>query len=202
MNKNIIIFREELLPFSETFILNQVESLSSYTGIYVGFCRTRKKSLVLPKQRTIILGDIVKLSSRRSILLKLTGIASPKLYKYLRKFSPHLIHAHFGIDGVWALPIASQLKVPLIVTFHGHGITVNEQSENLTNIYGPLYKAYFWKRQNLFSKARYCIAISQFIRSQLIAKGCPEHKIKVHYIGIDIDKFTPKNHIVREPIVL
>jgi glycosyltransferase involved in cell wall biosynthesis len=44
--------------------------------------------------------------------------------------------------------------------------------------------------------------VSNFIRSQLIQKGCPPEKIQVNYIGIDLDKFTSNTEVKREPIVL
>ncbi|NEP03939.1 MAG: hypothetical protein F6K34_03370, partial [Okeania sp. SIO4D6] len=61
---------------------------------------------------------------------------------------------------------------------------------------------YFRNRDRLFQEADYFIAVSEFIRSQLIEKGCLSEKIKVNYIGIDVDKFTPNPEVKLEPIVL
>ena len=37
---------------------------------------------------------------------------------------PALIHAHFGPDGVLALPLARRLGVPLVTTLRGYDVTV------------------------------------------------------------------------------
>lgn len=34
-----------------------------------------------------------------------------------------LVHAHFSVDGLYALPLARRLKVPLVTTLHGFDVT-------------------------------------------------------------------------------
>ncbi|MDJ0677984.1 MAG: glycosyltransferase [Calothrix sp. MO_167.B42] len=194
MTKKIIIYRDNLLPFSETFIPAQVENFSSYTGFYVGTLRPQGKIFPIPQDRSIVLSDFVKLPAIHKRLFILTGLANPSWFNRLRELSPTLIHAHFGFDGLWALPISKRLNIPLIVTFHGYDIT--------TTNHGKLYQLYLWQRQKLFKEARCCIAVSEFIRSKMIQKGCPSDKIIVHYIGVDVDKFRVHHSHNREPIVL
>lgn len=198
MNKRIIVYRDELLPYSETFIPAQVENFSSYTGFYVGTSRSLGAQLPIPKDRSMALSDIVKLTVRQKkllhLLLNLTGLGYPGWFSRLKELSPCLIHAHFGLDGLWALPIARKLGIPLIVTFHGYDITMTD--------YGLFYRFYLWRRHQLFREASYCIAVSNFIRSKLIEKGCASDKVIVHYVGIDVEKFRPDVNVPREPIVL
>lgn len=205
MENNIIIYRDTLLPYSETFIPAQVENYESYTGFYVGTSRCRGRNYPLPAQRTLVLSEMAKLTLRRKLLFLITGLGYPDWFRRLKQLSPRLIHAHFGPDGVWALPMKQRLKIPLIVTFHGYDITVSEDSsDDLSDMFGPhpLTRVYFWRRRHLFKKAHCCIAVSEFIRTKLIEKGCPPDKIIVHYIGIDVDKFTPQPHPSRQPVVL
>jgi colanic acid/amylovoran biosynthesis glycosyltransferase len=211
--KTIIIYRDELLPYSETFIPAQVENFSSYSGYYVGTSHSSTPNSLIPQDKSIILSDIVPSPGLWKTAYKLAEFPHPTWVKRLQSLSPTLIHAHFGLDGVFALPLAKKLNLPLIVTFHGYYATADIESTEQKIWYnysldylkrrGQFFRElYLRKRDRLFQEADSFIAVSEFIRSQLIAKGCPPEKIKVHYIGIDIDKFTPDPTIEREPIVL
>ncbi len=213
LKKTIIIYRDELLPYSETFIPAQVENFSSYTGFYVGTSHSPTPNPLIPQEKTIILSDIVPSPSLWKTAYKLAEFCHPTWVKRLKSLSPTLIHAHFGLDGVFALPLAKKLNLPLIVTFHGYYATADidltqrktwyDYSLDYLKRRGQFFRElYLRKRDRLFQEADCFIAVSEFIRSKLIEKGCPSEKIKVHYIGIDIDKFTPNPTIKREQIVL
>jgi colanic acid/amylovoran biosynthesis glycosyltransferase len=205
MKRNILIYRDELLPYSETFIPAQVEQYKAYNGIYAGSFHHRGKNYPLPSEKTLLLSDLTKFTLNRKILYTLTnGLGYSQWFERLKALEPCLIHAHFGIDAVWALPIVRRLKLPFVVTFHGYDIAVNERSKNLDRIYGPypLPQLYLWQRKQVFRQANACIAVSKFIRDRAIAKGCPAEKIEVCYIGVDVDLFKADPAIAREPIVL
>lgn len=204
-NKNIIIYRDALLPYSETFIPAQVENYSRYTGFYVGNSRCTGEKYPLPPQRTLILSEQAKLTLKRKILFLLTGWGYRDWIQTLKQLSPQLIHAHFATDAVWTLPLKSQLNIPLIVTCHGHDVTAsNRTKEDLIKLYGdnPWPQMYLGLQQRLFNTADCCIAVSEFIRNKTIARGCPADKIRVEYIGVDVEKLSPDPSIIRQPIVL
>ncbi len=193
--KPVIIFRNELLHYSETFIPAQINSLSSYEPYYVG-------TKVIDPQKLGKAPLVVPFEGKSRIYRQLftrTGYIWQGWLKTIKAIQAKLIHAHFGIDGVLALPLARKTHLPLLVTFHGYDITSQDCSKYVS---GWNYETYNRGRQILFKEAKSFIAVSDFIRSQLIAKGCPEEKIIVHYIGIDTDKFTPDLTINRKPVVL
>ena len=211
--KTVIIYRDQLIPYSETFIPAQVENFLSYQGFYVGSSGFPIAKSMLPQDRTIILGELGSPGGLWKTAYKLTGFIHPLWLKCLQDLSSQLIHAHFGLDGFLALPLAKKLKVPLIVTFHGYYATteiiINQpqslttQTRNFVKNRGQFFRElYFRNRDRLFQEGNYFIAVSEFIRSQLIEKGCPPEKIQVNYIGVDVDKFTPNLLVKREPIVL
>jgi glycosyltransferase involved in cell wall biosynthesis len=100
-----------------------VEHFSSYQGFYVGSSGFATAKLMLPQDRTIILGDLASPPGLWKTAYKLTGFIHPRWLKRLQELSPQLIHAHFGLDGVLALPLAKKLKIPLILTFHSYYAT-------------------------------------------------------------------------------
>ena len=193
--KPVIIFRNELLHYSETFIPAQINSLSSYEPYYVG-------TKVIDTQKLGKAPVVVPFEGKSRIYRQLftrTGYIWQGWLKKIKTIKAKLIHAHFGIDGVLALPLARKTHLPLLVTFHGYDITSKDCSKYVS---GWNYETYDKGRQILFKEAKALIAVSNFIRSQLIAKGCPEEKIIVHYIGIDTDQFTPDLTVNRKPVVL
>ena len=184
----VIIFRNELLPISETFIEAQVRSLKSFQPRYVGLVRVRQ-SLPLPADTIFLCGR----ESRFTPLLAATykSVAYPRhIYPEVRKAGANLLHAHFALDGATALPLRSYLNIPLLVTLHGYDVTTSDATFSKT-IGGRLYIA---KRKQLWEKASLFLCVSQFIRRKAIEAGFPEEKLLVHYIGIDrrLFEYVPK----------
>ncbi len=193
----ILIFCNHLLSYSATFVRSQAEALEDFRPYYVG-CRKLRKSLSLPAQQEITLGKESVLGKMLEFLYKFTGLA-PRFKEKLRELEPCLIHAHFGVGGVLALPLIDFLNIPLIVTFHGFEATVKE--EYVKNSFFS-HKLYHRKKHILAQKAQSIIAVSGFIKNKLLEQGFAEEKIVVHYIGIDLKKFSPNPDVERRPIVL
>ena len=100
-----------------------------------------------------------------------------------------LIHAHFGPNGVYALPLAKAKKIPLVVTFHGSDATVRPQS--FIKDGGVLGIRYILGFNNLKNNATRIIAVSKFIENRLLTMGFHQSKIRQHYIGVDSTRFRP-----------
>ncbi|MDY7015350.1 MAG: glycosyltransferase, partial [Cyanobacteriota bacterium] len=201
MKKTVLIYRDQLLPYSETFIPAQVESFASYQGFYAGSSYLPETESMLPRKNCLVLDDEKPLPGLWKTAYKLAGVLHPNWVRRIENLSPSLIHAHFGLDGVLALPLARKLNLPLVVTFHGYYATAEiEIGEKKWYDYGQDFlkrrgqffrELYARKREILFREADCVIAVSEFIRSQLLEKGCLSEKIRVCYIGIDLDKFVP-----------
>jgi colanic acid/amylovoran biosynthesis glycosyltransferase len=161
----VAIYRAPLFNASETFVQAQAASLVRYQPLIVG---REDKGNVIPalRGRTVIGGNPVR---------------------RLRPLAPVLVHAHFGTDGLAALPIARSLGVPLVTTLHGHEIGRSRLGMALS---GRLS----WQRYALFQRrlARagdLFLAVSDAIRSAAIARGFPEERIVTHHIGVDLGRF-------------
>lgn len=104
-----------------------------------------------------------------------------------------------GQDGAIALPLARQLGIPLVVTFHGLDATATDRVLRRS---GLNYRIYLRRREALKQEARLVIAVSEFIRGKLLERGWPEDKVVVRYIGVDTEFFRPDPEVVRVPVVL
>jgi colanic acid/amylovoran biosynthesis glycosyltransferase len=182
--RRVLIFRNELLPTSETFIQAQVGALIKFEPIFAGV-HAAQKSLALPTAPVLIDTAFSLIGKLRRHLYWRESIA-PGFYSKLRKLNPSLIHAHFALDGAAALPIAKHLRIPLIVTLHGYDVTSDDSSFQKSEE-GRLY---IRRRESLWAQASVFLCISEFIREKAIQKGFPRSKLRVHYTGIDLSLFA------------
>jgi glycosyltransferase involved in cell wall biosynthesis len=151
------------------------------------------RGLTLPADRKLVL-DPGRLAAAR---YKLFGSA-PGFVLRLRTLRPALIHAHFEDGGVQALPLARALGIPLVTTFHGYDATIQD-SIRFPN---PLTRSiYLQRRRSLQRSGSLFIAVSDFIRRKIIARGYPAERVVTHYIGVDTDQFAPDGG-PREEVVL
>ncbi|ESA37067.1 group 1 glycosyl transferase [Leptolyngbya sp. Heron Island J] len=197
----ILIYRDQLLPYSETFIPAQGDSLSHYGPIYVGTSRLTES--LQNQQQTCVLEDYAVSGRLWRGLYKFGGISHPRWLKGLKQLKPALVHAHFGSDGGLVFPLCQQLALPLVVTFHGYDATWDTPAWTTVRTQGDFFRALLLhKRDRAMVVAHRLIAVSQFIRDQLLLRGGTADKIVVHYIGIDRQLFCPRVDQIREPIVL
>lgn len=198
MDKNIIIYRDSLLPISETFIKAQAENLETFTPYYAGYKRV-ENGLSLPKKFVITSSDKSNKKNTLSEVVMKQMKWNPRLTYKMRQIKPKLLQAHFGPDGVLALPFARKLKVPLVTTFHGYDVTVEDQylMQQSFNV-----RHFVKNRNHLINEGARFIAVSNFIHKKLIDRGYPAEKIITHYIGVDCDVLKPDPTISRENVIL
>ncbi|MGA2074192.1 MAG: glycosyltransferase [Terriglobia bacterium] len=188
--RTIIVYRDELLGVSETFIRAQAESLRRFHSFFVGL--RHRAGLSLPENRVHVISPPGLVGKFQRARFKLLG-PSLSLRRSLARKQPALIHAHFGPDACNAMALADALNVPLIVSLHGYDITRSDDRQS---------RLYLRRRDRLMNKAARFICVSNFMREQAMAKGFPASKTVVHYTGIDTDFFHPNPQTARVPVVL
>jgi glycosyltransferase involved in cell wall biosynthesis len=191
----VLIYRNELLGESETFIRSQAEALLGFEAHYVGSKLCRRPP---PPERTHLVHGGGLLGSLRDVVFKSTGFIPAAALQLLR-LKPSLVHAHFGPDGVLAMPLARKLRIPLVVTFHGYDATTRDDFARRSF---PRHRLYLMRRGALQRSATLFIAVSHFIKDCLLAQGFPADRVVVHYTGVDLDRFRGDPAAPREPIVV
>ncbi|GAA4833198.1 glycosyltransferase [Algivirga pacifica] len=195
MNKHeqpgVIIFRKHILPYSETFIVNQGQFLQKYAPYYTGFQRVSSGASLLEGTTNAVLEDYGKLLNWEKLKFRLGWNKNHPWIQSLRATDSKLIHAHFATSAIDAMELSEILNIPFVATVHGNDITTVDESAS-----------YIRKRKKVFEKADKIIAVSHFIQDQLIKKGCPPEKIVQHYIGINIDQFSGVKKEAEVPTIL
>jgi glycosyltransferase involved in cell wall biosynthesis len=195
---NVVIFRRELLRYSETFITNQARFLERYSPLLVGTRRGDLPLSSLPVEAKRLLPSRFAKLAEFGLM---HGRTPPNFHRMLRH--TELVHAHFGPDGTLVLPTLCRTPfraMPFFVTFHGFDATV---ADDAMRTRGRVANHFVDSRRALFARANRIIAVSEFVRSRLVATGADPHKVIVHYIGIDTDFFwAPERSEAPQPSVL
>lgn len=112
------------------------------------------------------------------------------MYQEIKGMTPGLIHAHFGPNGVYAIPIAKKLGLPLVTSFYGFDTSILALSQKMRKHSLPWDQLY-WR--NAYSKLwEYGSAFTvtcQKMKDDLVALGAPKDKIIPLHLGISLDKY-------------
>jgi colanic acid/amylovoran biosynthesis glycosyltransferase len=182
--RSVVIFREQLLPISETFIAAQAAALKDYTPVFVGLVATAR-GLPLDGQQALLKNSSSTLAKCRAEAYRRYPYA-PRFHSSVKRFRPELIHAHFSIDGTSAIGLQDYLNVPSIVTLHGYDVTTRAD-EWKREMGGRRYLA---RLPELFHRTSRFLCVSNAIKQCAISAGFPEAKLVVHYTGVDCGRFT------------
>jgi len=189
--RRVAIFRKRLLSYSETFIADQGQLLPHYRPVYCGYAIDRSGISLIAESPQILLSQNSATPALSKVLLR-NGLGGGK--RWLAKIAaqnPVVMHAHFFNDGVDAIRLAAKLDIPLVTTVHGHDITKHDNAGAELEL-----------RQDFFARVDRVIAVSRFMARQALERGCPEHKLLQHYIGIDLQKFTQPRAESEHPSIL
>ncbi len=193
--RQVAIFRHNLFKLSEPFIAQQAQRLQRYRPLYLGRLRY---GAAPPGAEALALED---LAPNMRLLPAVWHMLSANPHPYLHMLEgrrPDLIHAHFGVEGVYALPLAERLGVPLVTTFHGFDATLSPAGL-LSN---PAWARYALGRGALARRGRLFLAASNFLRGKLLALDFPPERVIVHYIGVDPSAIAPRGPAQEEPTIL
>ena len=169
----IVVYRSPLFNPSETFVRAHAQSLARYRPLLVGI---EDKGNIPPELRD-------------SLFLRRRFGSIEAIAERLRPHRPRLVHAHFGPDGLIALPLARALGIPLVTTLHGYDVALSRgrmlASGRLSWMHYALRRGWLMRRGALF------LAVSEALRREAEAQGFPADRLRTHYLGVDLGRFRP-----------
>jgi len=173
------VFRSPVFNASETFVSGHAAGLVRYQPLMLGL---EDKGHV-PRSLD---GRVMIAGLGERLALKLAGHGGG-LAGRVRAFDPALVHAHFGTDGVLALPVARALGVPLVTTLHGYDVTRSQAA--LLGSGRLSWMRYALGRARLAREGALFLAVSDAIRARAIGVGYPAERVVTHYNGVDLSRF-------------
>ena len=191
----VAIFRQNLFRVSEPFITDQAGRLVGYEPFYLGRIRHGPAP---SSARSYALADRGRLRALPAIARQMATRAASPFERGLAGTRPALIHAHFGIDAVHALPLAQRFGVPLVTTFHGFDATLSTAAL----LASPAWAHYPFCRGALARQGALFLCVSSFIRDRVLAQGFPAARTIVHYTGIDCGTIGRRDPAEERPVLL
>jgi len=189
-NRKVLVFRKDLLPISETFILDQFQAYQRYSPILAGY---RRVDGISSPPETYLLFDppnrlnwiALKCAQHGQYL----GLSPGRLSRAIKKTAPALIHAHFGYDAILVYDAARKANVPLVVTLHGSDIQT-PASRWESGEAGHFFRGYPTKLRKLISDVNvHFVVVSKALRLSAIDNGIPGDRLRVVYTGVSTESF-------------
>lgn len=183
----VLVYHNELLPFSATFVRTQAAAVQSFAMGFAGLFPSRNTSLNLELDFPPILltTDHTPASRLRRNLFKRTGWGGSAFLRQLKERNPALLHAHFALDASIALEVAEDLGIPLITTLHGYDVTIRDEvlAQSLEG------RIYLKRRERLWERCAHFFCSCDYIRGRAIERGFPAEKLETLYSGHNLEKF-------------
>jgi colanic acid/amylovoran biosynthesis glycosyltransferase len=187
-----LIFRSPLFNASEGFVQAQAAGLVRYQPVVLGL--EHKGHVIAPLRHRLLMPE-----SRLSRWRMACGDMTPVLHR-VASLHPKVIHAHFGPDGLRALPLARALGLPLITGLRGYDVHLHKSALIASGRWSWI--AYALGEARLQRHGALFLAVSDALRRRALARGFPEDRTLTHYNGVDLDRFRPGSGAARERIVL
>lgn len=184
--RRVVVYVPRVLPLSLTFVADQARSLTRWHPELVGRERVADG---LPVD-AFLAPEMQASSGASSLFPQVIGRVTRRvtlLHDVVDRTHPELIHAHFltgGFDVVATLP---EPPCPIVVTAHGFDATWYGAPPRARH---PEQWLHGLLRRRLVRQPVLFVAVSHFIRDQLLGFGAPSSRVVVHHTGVDTTYFT------------
>ena len=185
-------FIRKLSQLDATFIHNQIAEHKRYRPvlIYKEQQQLSERSETLLSNLPNLNCDICQSGLKKTYsdfiyrkFRKLTSEDEKTILNFLKEHNVSICHFHYGTDAGMYLKVIKRVKIPSVVSFYGYDCS---SFPSWYFGYGKLYL------RRVFHEADIFLSMSEDMKKDLIALGCPEEKIIVHYHGTDVQKFQFK----------
>jgi len=102
----------------------------------------------------------------------------PSYARALKRHRPQILHSHFGYRGWSDLPLVRRHRLRHVVTFYGQDVTMYPRR-------WPVWRSRY---AELFAAVDLVLCEGPFMASTIAGLGCPETKLQVQRLGVDVDR--------------
>lgn len=180
MRKTIVHFRfSQVFNLTENWMYNQFIHFSDRFR-QVFYSKKQVNSDIFPAENLRIMERYGYLTHQLNRVYRKFTKRELLINRWLSEDKPALVHAHFGKDACVILNHLKKCKrhIPLVTSFYGWDAYVVPREEE-------------WRKRyrELFGWGSLFLAEGPVMGEKLKELGCPPEKIRVHRIGIGMDKY-------------
>jgi colanic acid/amylovoran biosynthesis glycosyltransferase len=175
---------------TETFVHNQMATLRRYRPVVVA--HRRRPETEVPLEDGVIATERLRAPLRRlegrtrpagDLLLPL---ALDVLARHVRERGCRLLHFHYLTDARMLIGLQRRTALPALASAYGYDVSMFPRA------FGGLGGRYL---RRAFDRLDCVLAMSEDMREDIIALGCPATKVSVHYYGSDTVRFRVPERI-------
>ncbi|MBI4538170.1 MAG: glycosyltransferase [Gemmatimonadetes bacterium] len=174
--------KNPFLGLAATFVHNYIVHLRRYRPTVI--TTHSQNSELFPVPSLISRRDLGPLDAwinRIGVSLWRRQLAYERFYKRaLRAARAHLIHCHFGLSGVYLMPVKRETGLPMVTSFYGVDMSAVPRSRGWEDIY---------VRSGLFGEGEHFVVEGSHARGTLIRLGGPPERISTVHVGADVQRF-------------
>ena len=182
------------LELTQTWLYNLVRYLPTHIENHV-VCRRARNLEHFDFAQIHALKSDARLTYVLQRLTVLMGLkqSQPFLARQLAALRPAILHSHFGNNGWKALPTAERFDLLHFVSFYGQDVSRLPKQN----------PAWIKRYQQLFASSQTRFLCEGHHMAQcLVDMGCDRNKIRVHHLGVEVDKipYRPRRWQPGEPL--
>ncbi len=177
----VALFSTNFLEYSQTFVFDEVRTHDRH-DVHV-FTSRRLNADRFPYEP-------VHVAPRGWFGVYKATTVCPHFGRVFERERFDLIHAHFGLGAVYALPYAMRYNLPLVVTFHGYDVPILLTKDR----FRPKYWRYWLASGPLFRRIDRFLAASLDLQSLLLLLGADPERVHLYHLGVDVPQYR------REPV--
>lgn len=182
----VALFKHVYLPRSEPYVHEQLRALTRWEPLVIARERRNGERFPVDWPGAELRGPLARL------VFLLRG-RSRRLEREAMRLMPDLIHAHFAVDGVYALRLAEALELPLVVTLHAGDFAA--PGRRMRPHPGAWRRAL--REGRLRERAAACVVLSEAMHAAALARGYAEDRLHLIRLGVDLERWRPPE--TREP---
>jgi len=181
------------LPQTQTWIHTQIQCLPETVEPHVA-CEVTQHLDQFQVSNLHCLRDRSRLYAKLEKVLRKLSIRHR--WGFLRAVAENtgadIIHSHFGNIGWQNQPAAHAAGARHVVTYYGYDVSMLPTQDN----------KWVSRYSGLFEEADLFLCEGPHMRRQLMELGCPDRKVQVQHLGVEIDRlrFRPRRWLADEPL--
>jgi len=181
------------LPQTATWLFNQVQYLPKEIQSSIVCDRTEHlEQFYIPNIYCLHETSMPRFFWEKGIRKMISRQYRDFLSSIIESVNAQVVHSHFG-DIAWMnLKVAKKTGVKHVATFYGYDVNMLPAQD----------KRWLSRYQVLFNEADLFLCEGPYMAERLIELGCPEKKVRVHHLGVEVDSilYAPRSWQSSEPL--
>ncbi len=170
------------LPLTENWIYKLISNHKEFLPLVITRKTVNLQNFPFSPIFELYKANLIKLSYN-FLVFKSLGFF-PGFARFCKEKKADILHVHFGYHGLKSIGLKKKLKIPMVCSFYGD------------DAFSWIQKEWYKKKiVHLFNEADRILVLGEYMKSWLMKLGCPEEKIRIHHLGVNLKEIRFEERI-------